>query len=79
MSGSEQDLLQGNIVLRPDDKGDFDELLMMDGEHCLVHAETMDDKTLWIGFYPKGYEAAERVVMWVSVKKGKLHITAEED
>lgn len=75
---SEQKLLDGNIILRPDDDGGFDELLMMDGEHCLVHAEMMDDGCLWIGFYPKD-KPHERVVMWIHVKGRKLEIRAEED
>lgn len=75
----EIELLDGNIILRPDEEGRFDELLMMADNNCLVHAEMMDDKTLWIGLEPEGYEGRRRVVMWISVKKGKLEVSAEED
>jgi hypothetical protein len=69
-------LLGGAIVLRPNEDGSFDELLMYDGEKCLVHAEMMDNKSLWIGFYPGG--DIPRVCMWISAK-GKLTVRAEED
>lgn len=75
----EVELLNGSVILRPHEDGSFDELLFMEGEHCLVHAEMMNDKTLWISFSPPGYEAGERVVMWVTIKGRKLEISAEED
>lgn len=77
MTSREIPLLDGAVILRPDDQDKFDELLLMDGKECLVHAEMMSDKTLWIGFYPKGRR--ERVCMWITAKGGKLVVRAEED
>ena len=74
---TEVKLLDGKIILRPDDEGKFDELLLLDGADCIVHAEMMDDNCLWIGIYPKG-EIERRVVMWIR-SNGKLTINAEED
>lgn len=74
---SEQWLIEGKVSVRPDDLGGFDELLVYDGEHCIVHAEMMDDKCLWIGITPKD-EPDRRVVMWVNAR-GKLRVKTEED
>lgn len=76
MTSREQTLLGGAICLRPNEDGSFDELLMCDGEKCLVHAEMMDNKSLWIGFYPGG--DIPRVCMWIRAK-GNLTVRAEED
>ena len=77
---SDVKLIDGKVELRPHADGSFDELVLYDsaGGKCVVHAETISDKTLWIGFYPLG-ETERRVVMWISAVNGKLDIRAEED
>lgn len=74
---TEKWLIENKISVRPRDNGDFDELIVMDGEHCIVHAEMMEDNCLWIGFYPKDVEQ-RRVCMWIRAR-GKLKIHAAED
>ena len=74
---TETKLLDGGIILRPDDEGKFDELVMKQGGECIVHAEMMDKKCLWIGFYPNGDN--RRVVMWIRADKGRLTVNAFED
>lgn len=74
-------LLGGAICLRPNEDGSFDELLMYDGMKCVVvHAEMMNDKSLWIGLYPGGDIGGDtpRVCMWVSANC-KLTVRAKED
>jgi len=71
-----KDLLGGKIVLRPDDRGEFDELLLMEGDDCRVHMEMMSDDTLWIGIYPKD-EKNDCVHVTISAN-GKLRIVAHE-
>ena len=73
-------MLDGRIELRPDDNGDFDELVMKDANGvCSVHAEMMDNKCLWIGFYPFPDEPKKRVVMWIRSKGKKLVVNAFKD
>jgi hypothetical protein len=80
---SEQSFLGGKVVLRPDEGGGFDELLLMEGDECRVHMEMMDDNNLWIGIYPKGEEYGEGKngrSFRVSIgARDKLRILAEED
>lgn len=78
MTSNEKWLIPETALLRPKPNGSFDELVIY-GEmgECIVHAEMMDDKTLWIGFYPPG-DSKKRVVMWISAK-GKLSVRAEDD
>jgi hypothetical protein len=71
-------LLDGKVILRPRDTGKFDELILMDGEDCIVHAEMMDSGCLWIGIYPRG-ETKRRVDMWIRVKGRNLQVRVEED
>jgi hypothetical protein len=73
-------LIGGKILLRPDDNGSFDELLLYDrkGGHCIVHAEMMDKGLLWIGIYPPG-ETKRRAVMWIGAEGNKLSVNAQED
>lgn len=78
MTDTEIHLIDGKVVLRPEPDGRFDELLLMDGKDCLVHAEMMNDKLLWIGIYPRD-QKRRRVCMWIGVKRGKLDVRAEED
>lgn len=71
-------LIDKKVELRPDQDGGFDELLLHDGKHCVIHAEMMDDNCLWIGIYPRG-EKTRQVAMWITAKKGKLVVNAAED
>jgi hypothetical protein len=73
-------LLNGKVILRPDDNGSFDELVLYDraGGTCILHAEMMDKGVLWIGIYPPG-ETKRRVVMWIRAKGNKLSVNAQED
>lgn len=79
MSDMNQKLIDGKVELRPMPDGSFDELVLYDapGGKCIVHAEMMDGKCLWIGIYPPG-EPERRVVMWIKAN-GKLTISASED
>ena len=74
---AEQYLIDGQIMLRPDEDGEFDELFLIDGDKYLAHAEMMSDRSLWIGFYPRG--GKRRVCMWIGIKRGKLYVHAAED
>jgi hypothetical protein len=69
-------LIKKKVMVRPDESGGFDELLLFDGKKCLVHVEMMDSNRMWIGIYPEG--SKEQVMMWVSAK-GKLRITTEPE
>lgn len=71
-------LLNGKIELRPDDKGNFDELVTTQGVECAVHFEMMSDDCLWIGLYPKGEDRGDAVHVRVIAKGKKLKIFAEE-
>ena len=77
MTSPEQWLIIDKVAVRPEPDGSFDELLVYHDGKCIVHAEMMDDKCLWIGVYPTG-EAERRVCVWIR-SNGKLKITAEED
>ena len=68
-------LLNGKVELRPDDRGSFDELVIMEDGECRVHFEMMSDNTLWIGLYPKGETDCVHVTVGA---KGKLSIVAHE-
>ena len=70
-------LIGGKVELRPDEDGKFDELILRDGQDCIVHAEMMSDKSLWIGIYPRG-EKQRRVCLWIR-SNGKLKVHAAED
>lgn len=73
----EVNLLGGKVVLRTDDTGEFDELLLMDDDKCRIHMEMMNDGCLWMGIHPKGEK--DRVVVWVNAKGKKLDVRAEEE
>jgi hypothetical protein len=74
----EEWLIPKRVMTRPDDRGKFDELFVYDDAgNCILHAEMMSDKTLWIGIYPPD-TGDVRAVMWIS-SKGKLKISAHED
>ena len=74
---AETHLLGGKIILRPDAAGNFDELMLMEGNEPRVHMEVLDDNCLWIEIWPKG-EDARRVCVWVN-SNSKLRIRTEED
>lgn len=65
-------LLGGKVSLRPDDRGEFDELFV---SKCDVHMEMMSDNTLWISLRPKGCK--DEVHVTISAR-GKLRIAAIE-
>ena len=49
---SETKLLGGRVVLRPDDRGKFDELFVCYPDapgSAIVHFEMLSDRQLWIG------------------------------
>ena len=64
------------IELRPDDRQRFDELAAH-ATPVMLHAEMMSDGELWLSLTPIGQEPGneERIVLWVTAKKGKLDIT----
>lgn len=69
LASGENWLIKDKVFERPDVRdGTFDELVVLDGEECTVHAEMMSDKTLWIGLYPRG-EKERRVVMWIHAEE----------
>lgn len=75
---TEQWLIEGKVMVRPEPNGEFDELFLMEGKECRIHAEMMDRDKLWIGIYPAG-EDERRVCMWITAKGRKLIVTAMED
>lgn len=69
-------LLGGKVRVRPDSRGEFDELIVSDDVGLAsVHFEMMDDKTLWIALCPNGTD--EEVHVTVSAR-GKLSVAAHE-
>ena len=65
--------LGGLCYTRPEDDGEtFDELI---ADHCDVHMEMMDDKTLWIGIRRAGIP--EEVHVTISAK-GNLAVVVNE-
>jgi hypothetical protein len=79
MSDEEKWLIENKVAIRLDNAGNFDELLLYDGQECIVHAEMMDRDTLWIGIYPRG-EKERRVMMWIRAPRGKkLSVEADEN
>lgn len=71
-------LIEDRVELRPGDDGGFDELVVYDkhGE-CTLHAEMMDDKTLWV-WIGTDHGPDRAIVMWISAG-GKLRVTADEE
>ena len=78
MPVTETTLIDERAMIRTDEEGKFDEFFLMEGSHCIVHAEMMDDGCLWIGFYPVG-ETKKRVSMWIRSKGRRLTVNAFED
>jgi len=73
-------LLDGRVLLRPDERGEFDELLLFDANgNCIVHMEMMDRNSLWIGFSPDPKQPMARVCAWIGSGKSKLTVHAVED
>lgn len=68
--------LEGAIIVRPDQSGTFDELLMMDGSACTVHLEMMEPGSRYIGLYPKD-RPGEQMQVRVKVESGKLNASYE--
>lgn len=64
------------VKVRPCDDGSFDELF---ADRAYVHAEMMSDTDLWIGIYNSKAKDSRRVAMWISIRNGKLDVTARED
>lgn len=57
-----------HLEFRPDSRGEFDEIVarFADG---MVHAEMMDDKSCYVGFY---WDDGRYCQWWFGTKKGKL-------
>jgi hypothetical protein len=71
-------LIPKRIEVRTDDRGEFDELVVNDeAGNCVLHAEMMDDKTLWLAVELPGLPD-RRAVMWVN-SGGKLKIRVDDD
>ena len=63
--------------MRPDDRGEFDELMLYDASgECIVHFEMMDDNQLWIGLSLPGTE--DEIHVNISAR-GKLKIMVREE
>ena len=76
MSGGDIELCDGQIGVRFDESGDFDELVTT--ETASVHIEMMSAQCLWMAIYPRGH-SDRRVVVTVSLGRGKLNVRAEQD
>jgi hypothetical protein len=61
------------VEIRPDEDGEFDEIVARFAGGGMVHVETMTDKSVYIGFY----RGREQLQFWISAKK-KLHYHHEQ-
>jgi len=71
--------LNDRVVLRPDEKGGFDELMLYDSMgNCIVHFEMMDRNSLYIGIHPDPTKQSSFSV-WIGSGRCNLTVTAEDE
>lgn len=73
---ADTELIPG-VIRRDGPDGEFDELIMRDGDRCTFHAEMMDDRTMFVCLDPPE-AGGRRVVMWIRSDR-PLSVRVEED
>lgn len=64
------------VIVRPNEDGTVDEVIVYEGDRCVFHLEQMDEDAYWFAVYPAGVD--DRYSFWMDRRKKRLALVMEE-